>query len=242
MKNRSSIFIALLFSLFCCITVANGFNEGPFSLDTAYKEFSNSDGAQCFVVGSFKVIHTKWDIQDPELDNTESINNSSMCSLTASLERLDNNKNYKLKFKPVSGSDSILYPKKTLAKNDDDPFWVIPIQPGEYELTTVTFRLTMNKNGYRPFDTEIFTVPLMRDLKRKIRFTAKPNQLIYIGDYAADFKTNIRLSQMTSIYTANQCKFSLADNFEAFNATLTARAKERAKTKLSTIEIVDALQ
>ncbi len=242
MKIRTSILIVLLFSLFCFITVVNGLNEGPFPLEKADKAFSDSDGTSCFVAGSFKVIHTKWDIQDPELDNTESINNSTICSLAASLEQLDNNKNYKLKFKPVSGSDSILYPKKTLVKNDDDPFWVIAIQPGEYELTTVTFRLTMNKSGYRPFDAEIFTVPLMRDLKRKIRFTAKANQLIYIGDYEADFKTNIRLSRITSIYPVNQCKFSLTDNFEAFNAILTARANERAKTKLATIEMVDALQ
>ena len=212
----------------------------PMPIDKAGKTVSDYKGKNCFIIGSFKMTHTRWNIRDPKLvGSVEDVNNDCKCIVSLDLQNTDTNKSYQLKFKPVTGSSTVDYAQGLLSKNDADPYWAIELPPGNYDVATVTFRLTMDHVGYFYFDEDIVTIPVARDIKRKISFNAKAKQIIYIGDYDVDFKSNIGLVAVTQIYPYHQLKVKLTDNFEATkNALINAT---EAKDKLNTIEFISAL-
>ncbi len=239
---KKFLFRFSLLSLFMLLVSATCFSApAPLSLDKAGKAISSSKGKTCFIFGSFKLVHTRWNIRDPKLvGSVEDVNNDCKCLISLDLLNVDTNKSFQLKLKPVTGSNTIDYAASLLSKNDEDPYWVIELPPGNYELATVTFRLTMDRIGYFYFDEDIVTIPIARDIKRRISFNAQAKQLIYIGDYDVDFKSNIGLVAVTQIYPYHQLKVKLTDNFEATKTTL-INATE-AKDKLDAFELISALK
>ena len=185
--------------------------------------------------------HTKLDFggQSPDI---EDINSITQRYLTVALEDLSGKKAYNFEFKPVTGSiyDNP-YPKRMLEENANGPYWVLAVSPGTYELTTVTFRINIDKEGYQFFDKDINTAPIERYIKRTVRITAAPKQIVYIGDYLADFRTNVLLLNKKQLYPFNQLNISLTDNFEAAKEAILSKADEESKEKLESYEMISGI-
>ncbi|MGE5605836.1 MAG: hypothetical protein ACM3YE_09110, partial [Bacteroidota bacterium] len=114
------------------------------------------------------------------------------------------------------------------------------VPPGKYALTTVSFKMFIGKEGYEYFfEKDMVTVPLSRDIKRNVTFEVQPKQIVYIGDYFTEFKTNIILHDVTILYPYNHFKVILSDNFDKTKEILFNRAK--TSETLENYEIVSAL-
>lgn len=236
MKKISYYFSLFFIFILIGSTVCLSKNDG-ITLEKALKKLEkNKENA--FIVGSFTMVHEKWDYCDPNIKFPEDINKNSRTKLVVSLQNLDTNKVYNLEFKPITGSTISAYSKKLLENNSQEPYWILEVPPGAYALTTVSFKLSIIKPGYVDFEEEeMVTVPLSRDIKRDVSFDAKAKQILYVGDYFAEFKTNIVLFNNTRFYPYNQFKIALSDNFAKMKEDLLNHANEK-RSNINDYEIV----
>jgi len=239
LKRISSYFCFFFIFILLGSTICLSKNDG-ITLDKALKKMEKNR-KNAFVVGSFTMVHEKWDYCDPNIQSPEDINKDCITKLVVSLQNTDSNKTYDLKFKPIINSTVSAYSKKLLANNTQDPYWVLEVPPGNYGLTTVSFKISIIKSGYSNFEEkDMVTVPLSRDIKRDVTFDVKANQIVYVGDYFAEFKTNIVLFNHTRFYPYNQFRVTLSDNFAKMKDDLLNHANEKNKN-INDCEIISVL-
>lgn len=246
MKKIVSYFSLIIIFVVFGSTICLSKNDG-MTLEKAYKKIEKSKNNKAYIIGSFTMFHNRWDyyderLEDQRLESFENINRDCKVNLVVTLLNTGNNNKYELYFKPVTGSTISTYSESLLTKNTEEPYWVLEVPPGNYILTAVSFTLSMTKTGYYYFEEQpMVTVPLSRDIKRNVTFDAKANQIVYIGDYFTEFKTNIILHEGKSIYPYNQFKITLTDNFETTKEKLFSQANDNTKEKLNNFEIISAL-
>jgi hypothetical protein len=232
--------------VFFSTTICLSKNDG-MKLEKAFKRLEKAKNYKSYVIGSFTMFHNKWDyyderLKDERLDSIENINKDCKVNLVATLLNTDSNAEYELYFMPVTGSNFSAYKESLLTKNSEEPYWFLEVPPGNYALTTISFTLSISKAGYYDFpEKAMVTVPLSRDIKRDVAFELKEKQIVYIGDYFSEFKTNIILYERTKLYPYNQFKIVLNDNFEKAKEYLFNKANDKIVDKLNNFEIVSAL-
>jgi len=242
MTRRAPLLLLVILSLLVVSTFgfAAGFKSSKASVNSLSK--LKLDEKNGLIIGKFTMVHTRWNYIDPKIkDQSEDVNIWSTCILTGLMMGKEDNQKINFDFKPISGSN-FEYKEALLKKNDADPYWVFEVPPGTYDLATITFELELNKPNYYPFAEKMLTVAFSRDLKRNISVTVNPKQIVYIGDYNIDFKTNVILYKLSGVYPFNQMKLALTNNFDQTKAALFEMAEGKSKEKLNQFEIVNGIQ
>jgi hypothetical protein len=87
----------------------------------------------------------------------------------------------------------------------------------------------------------MFNVPFSKVLKKEIKFSVQPKQIVYIGDYEGEFRTFIWLSNENRLYTYRNLSFTVTDNFETVKTKFIEEANDKTKEKINALEFVSAL-
>jgi hypothetical protein len=123
-----------------------------------------------------------------------------------------------------------------LERNTVDPYWVLKVPSGNYELDTIVCKYRISKDGYYDFQSTLFEGPISRALHKRITFQADSGQIIYLGDYQCLLATYIYLTS-TTICPLYKVKFKLENNFE--NAkTLLLNSTANFQEKLGRLELI----
>ncbi len=214
----------------------------PMSLNKAYRDLNKDKGKDCYIIGKFAMTHQL----NPDAALTDiatkarDINGESSFEIKIELVNTDTNKTYPIHLKPVTGSASIYYrSEKKLTGNGNDPYWILKVPSGTYQIRNFICSLILRMSGYHDFRAAVLEVPVAKVAKKSVRFTAQPKQLIYIGDYDTTFKTHICLAGET-IYTFPDLKIDLSDNFESFKSTFIHGANDTLKEKLNDYQLISA--
>jgi hypothetical protein len=221
---------------------AMSFGFGPvMPLNKVYKDLSKDHGKSCYIIGKFHMTNLKdqavadEDIASEAID----INNNAKFEIRIELFNTVTNKTYFIYPKPIIGSASVYYHnEKQLAANSKDPYWILKVPAGTYQIRDFLCRLMLRMDNYLDFQATVLDVPVAKVVKKALDFTAQPKQLIYIGDYDTTFTTFICLKAVTQIYTFRDLKIDLNDNFETFKTTFINGADDKLKEKLNGYEFI----
>jgi hypothetical protein len=241
MKRNSRYFISIAISIVLISSIA--FGASPVTMNKAYNMLTNGDN--CYVIGGFKLIHTV----DPAVGDSEQINTGQNLNGTAifhsriELINTDTNKSYTFDVNPVTGSDSKWYyhDAKKLEKNDNEPYWVLSVPAGNYEVTDFTCTVTLTMPGYLPFSETWIKVPVVKLVKRDIKFSVQNKQLVYFGDYNFALASYICLNKQTKLYWPYKLTIDFKDNFDSVKQTLINGADSKTQEKMNNLEIISAL-
>jgi hypothetical protein len=238
---KYSCLISMWVILFSSISFGLG---SPISLNKAYEDLSKDKGKDCYIIGKFAMTH----LEDRAVANADiasearDINNESSFSIRIELVNIDTNKTYLIYQKPVSGSASVYYRnEKMLTENSNNPYWVLKVPAGTYQIRNFICNLTLTMSGYQDFRAAVLEVPVAKVAKKAIHFSARAKQLIYIGDYDTTFTTYICLNNATEIYTFRDLKIDLNNNFETVKTNFINGADDKLKEKLNGYEFISVL-
>jgi hypothetical protein len=238
MKKTGKYFLTLLVLLAFSVSIIAA--ASPFSPDKA-SGILRGNSKKCYIIGGFKLLHT----MDPSVGNPEIIetgqNLNGQCGFHTKIEVLNtgNNKSYIFDVNPITGSDNRWYYRnaKKLEWNDNNPYWMIEVPAGTYEVKSFTCVVTLTMNGYLPFNEKWIDAPVSRVMGRSVNFNVQENQIVYIGDYQCSLASYICLNKITQLYWPWKLAIDLIDNFDTVNETLLNTVKDR-KTAM---EIVNGL-
>lgn len=208
----------------------------------AYKVLAKDKGKNGYIIGKFGVLHTmtKSIATEEVLKYDEDVNGDFTVTVKLFLEN-QKNKKFDLNLKPLPGSSLIYkYTENKLNANQEDSYWILPVPPGTYRLTTIAGKAVMQKHGYHPLRFDLFNEPVSRILKKDISFDVKEKQIIYIGDYNGILKTYFGKVSM-KVYYFKQFNLQLTNNFEAVKNKLFEAADSNLQEKLDSFEIISAL-
>ncbi|HBE76873.1 MAG TPA: hypothetical protein DDW65_03705 [Firmicutes bacterium] len=244
MMKRSIKWVCLLtvgVVLFSAICLGS---DSPMSQSKAYEDLSKDKGKDCYIIGKFAMTHLEDRAVADEKIASEGRDINSECSFSTRIELVntDTNKTFLLNLKPVNGSATAYYHnEKMLTENSNDPYWILKVPAGTYEIRNFISSLILRMPGYQDFRAAVIETPVNRVAKKTIHFTAQEKQLIYIGDYDTTLTTYICLNAMTSIYTFRNLKIDLKDNFETLKTDFIDGANDKLKEKLNDYEFVSIL-
>ncbi|NLY76448.1 MAG: hypothetical protein GX075_14335 [Firmicutes bacterium] len=243
------IFKYLSLSVFLIVLISSlSFGAGDtMSLEETYKVLENDKGKSGYLIGKFPMVHLRdSSIGYPQIVNESSdINHEARFSIRMELVNTANKrKKYTIFFKPVNGSDTGVYylgKEKMLQENTDDPYWIIKVPAGSYELANFLCSLTLVIPGYQDFREPIYDVPMTELIKRPLNIRVNEKQIVYIGDYDTVLITYICLNKVESLYPFGRLGIKFQDNFEDAKAAFLNGADPSLKEKLNEYQFVSAL-
>ena len=107
------------------------------SISQASKSMSDKD-KDCYMLENLPMIHTRdVSVADKDIaDNARDINGDSEFNTRIQLVNSDTHKTYEINLKPINGSNTTAYYRKTkqLEENTNDPYWVLKVPAGNYEI------------------------------------------------------------------------------------------------------------
>jgi hypothetical protein len=208
----------------------------------SYSMLSNSN--DCYILGGFKLIHTMDpSIGDPDILSTaRNLNGVAVFHTRIELLNTDTNKSYTFDVNPVTGSDTKWYYRnaRKLENNDQEPYWVLSVPAGNYEVTNFTCMVTLSEPGYLPFSEKWIDAPVAKYVKKDLKFSVQNKQLVYIGDYNFSLASYICVSAKTNLYWPYRLTIDLQNNFDSVKETLLNGADSKAKEKLNNLEMISA--
>lgn len=243
------IFKYFSFTIILAIVLSSiSFGAGDtISLEKAYEALNSDNGKYGYIIGKFPMVHLKdSSIGYPQIINeARDINLYSRFSIRFDLVNAEKKrKKYTVFLKPVNGSDTIVYylgKEKVLEENTSDPYWVLKVPAGSYELGNFICSLTLTIPGYNDYRDPIYDVPMTKLIKRSLNIQAQEKQIVYIGDYNTTLKTFICLNKVESLYPFGKLLIELKDDFEATKAAFINGADDKLKEKLNEYQFVSAL-
>ncbi|HYH03017.1 MAG TPA: hypothetical protein VEC37_07955 [Bacillota bacterium] len=244
-KFYSFLLVSLIIVLSGVSTVCWGLGSPAMDMEKAYKTIGKSKGNSCFIVGRFTILHKNDpSIADPKLvQGKENINTDCLFNTCMELVNLENNKKYELEFKPIPGSVARYYfSQKKLEENAADPYWILEVPQGNYELDNVICKFTLRKDGFMDYNDQLFNIPVARLLHKKISIQAKPNQIVYIGDFQANLTTHFIMDAQNYFYPFRKFNLEYSNNFESAKSALINGANDKIKEKLNQFEIVSIIE
>ncbi|HYH05224.1 MAG TPA: hypothetical protein VEC37_19200 [Bacillota bacterium] len=214
------------------------------SVEKAAKSLERHKGDTCFLIGSFTILHKEdLTIADPKiLDGNRVINSDCQFYSYIKMINLENGKTYNIVLKPITGSiTGYSYGAKQLEKNTANPYWVLEVPPGVYKLATMFCDYKINKPGYLEYSAVLFGALLPSLIHQEITIDAKPNQMIYLGDFRATLLTYIIADSENRLYPF--CKFQLefANHFDAAKTALVNGLNDKSQARLDQMEFVSVL-
>lgn len=224
-------------------TVCFGFGSPVIPIEKVGKTIQKSDKDSCLLIGSFTLLHkTDPSIVPATFAEDKSILNMD-CRFDTFVEIVNpaSQKKYAIGFKPIPGSNPRYYNSKKFDENAADPYWVLEVPAGTYQLDTIVCKYSIHKDGYEDYYSHLFDVPVSRVVHQKITVEAKAGQVIYLGDYAAQLATHILFDNHSTLYPFSTFDMTLKNNFDAAKTTLMEKVDEKTKAKLSQMEFVSAL-
>ena len=229
------------------ISASISFGADTISFSKAYKALNQDKGKEGYIIGKFPLIHMKdRSIGYPQVVNeARDINSDSGFTIRFELVNTEKNKKYTIFLKPVTGSDTTTYyygREKLLEENNNEPYWVLKVPAGSYELTDFLCSLTLTLGGYQDYRKPIFDIPIAELVKRSVNFKVQEKQIVYIGDYNTTLTTYICLNKVEALYAFRKLKIEFSDNFETTKAAFLTGADDKLKEKLNEFQFVSALQ
>lgn len=244
------IFNCLSLSIILAIVLSSiSFGAGDtMSLKEAYQELNADNGKQGYIIGKFPMVHLKdSSIGYPQIVNeARDINLYSRFSIRFDLVNSEKKrKKYTVFLKPVNGSDTTVYyvgKEKMLEENTNDPYWVLKVPAGSYELANFICSLSLIIPGYQDYRDPIYDLPMTKLIKRSLNIQVQEKQIIYIGDYNTTLITFICLNKVEALYPFGRLGIELKDGFEEAKTAFINGADEKFKEKLNEYQFVSALQ
>jgi hypothetical protein len=244
MKRFIQHFFLLSIGLILISSVSFGLGS-QMTIKKAYDDLEKDKGNDCYVIGKFPLTHLMdQTVANPDIaSGARDINSNCTFDIRIELINVENNKVYLINPKPVTGSYGGYYHNdKLLAQNSDDPFWVMKIPVGDYQIRDFICSLILRLPGYQDFRAAVVEAPVTKIVKKSISFSSQPKQIIYLGDYDMTFTTFICLNAGTQLYTFNNIKVNLENNFEAVKTDFLNGADEKLKEKLNGYEFISVLK
>jgi hypothetical protein len=245
MKKQGWFLLGLFLLFFNGINVCNGFGSATMNLEKARKVIEKSDANSCFLIGGFTLLHKS----DRSLVNAqiaekvgEEDNQFFDGTFYTKIELVNREKakRYKIDLKPITGCEHGYYRnQKELERNTADPYWVLEVPPGSYELDTIACNYRLAKDGYYDYQSTLFQGPLSRVLHQRITFQANSGQIIYMGDYQCLLATYIYWS-LDLICPLFKTNIKLDNNFENVK-NLLLNTNDNFKKKLDRFELISIL-
>lgn len=232
----------LMMLIFLLSSVSFGLSSEPLTLTKAYKVLAKDKGKNGYIIGKFEVVHTMSEsiASEDVLKYDENVNGDFTVAVKLFLVN-QKNKTFDLSLKPLPGSSLIYkYTENKLNANQEDPYWILPVPPGSYRLTTIAGKAVMQKHGYHPMRFDLFNDPASQILKKDISFDVKEKQIIYIGDYNGILRTYFGKVSMR-LYPFRQFQLQLTNEFESAKTKLFEGADNNLQEKLNSFEIISAL-
>lgn len=241
MKKISYVLCLMLLFLTVFSFISFGANA-PLTIEKAYKTISQNNGKDAFIIGNFSMIHTKnRDIVPDDIrEACQDIGNSCSYYVRMQLTNTEKNTQYLFDMKPITGSTAYRDAKK-LEQNAKDPYWVLQVPPGNYEISNFIIKVNINMQGYHTFSEEMLNVPVSKIINRQINFNAAANQIVYIGDFDTVLETYICLAGDNRIYWPRRVNINLNNNFETVKTNFLNGADDKSKDKISAYDFVSAL-
>lgn len=219
------------------------FGEGTaISVAKAGKLFDKKSEGMGFIFGKLTMIHTVSEdlIRDEDGKALTDTNRSCRVMVKLVLVNTDTQKEYQIDFLPVLGSSNCYYKKKIIDNNQDNQIFLMQLPIGNYELLKIESKYIFQKDGYHRGDFAMFEKMVVTYSKKRIKFTIKENQLMYIGDHLANLQTyfGMNLAIIRWWYDYN---FIFSDCFETTKDELMLKVSEKVKEKLNSLEFGSAL-
>lgn len=224
-------------------TVCFGFGSPVTPIEKIGKTIEKRDENSCFLIGSFTLLHKT----DPSIvpatlaEDKSPLNMDCRFNTFMEIVNPESQKKYAVGFKPIAGSNPRYYNSKKFAENGADPYWILEVPAGTYQLDTIVAKYSIHKDGYEDYFSHLFDVPVSRVVQQKIFIDAKAGQIVYIGDFEANLTTHILLDNQNRLYPFRMFNMALKNNFDAAKTALMEKVDEKTKAKLSQMEIVSAL-
>ncbi len=243
------IFIHVCLAMIFTIMLSSiSFGAGDtISLEEAYKTINKDKGKFGYIIGKFPMTHYKDGLYGTlEIgDRLRDINPYSRFSIRFNIvEAEKKKKKYTVFLKPVTGSDTTAYypgREEYLLKNTIDPFWVLKVPAGSYELEDFICSLTLNIPGYHDWRGAIYDGPMAKLINRSLNIQVQEKQIVYIGDYHTIIKTFISLDKDNRVYPFGNILIQLQNGFEEAKNTFLIGADDKLKEKLNEYQVVSAL-
>jgi hypothetical protein len=243
MRKLVVLFCFIMITVLLLSPISFGLGS-QMSIDKAYEDLNKDKGNDCYVIGNFPLTHLKDQaVANPTIvSGGREVNNICDFDIRIELINTDKNKTYLIKPKPITGSELGYYhSEKLLAKNSNDPCWVLKIPAGNYQIRDFICSLILKMSGYEDFRAAVVDVPINKLVNKTISFSAQAKQIIYLGDYDSTFRTYICLYAGTQLYTFRDLKIDLKDNFETVKTNFINGADDKVKEKLNGYEFISIL-
>lgn len=228
MKKTARYFLSLFVLIVFSSSIISA--AGPVALEKASGVLKGG-GNKCYLIGGFKLLHT----MDPAVGDPEEIKTSQnlngQCVFRTRIDVINtaNNRSYSFDVNPVTGSNNKWYYRndKKLEWNDHNPYWIMEVPAGTYELQNFNCSVTISMNGYLPFNEKWIDVPVSKWIGRTVNFNVAENQIVYFGDYQCSLASYFCLNKVTRLYGPCRLEIDLIDNFDSVEDALLNLAKDR---------------
>jgi hypothetical protein len=142
---------------------------------------------------------------------------------------------------PLTGSSTTYYFESRLVKEVQELYWFLEVPAGNYEVTEISCMLSLRMASYYDYDKPLFNYPISQFAQRKVIATLQPKQIVYLGDYDANFRSNILLFGIGGLGRYFNFKLDVNNNLDAAKTILLEGADPKLPEKLKNYTIISAL-